>query len=102
MNTTERTNNAITEALVRIRDGYALSSADRDALADAANRIQQQGKALARSAQGAEEWLNTEHVGHDIHDHEHQAAYDRWKNELKAAFIAGRNSAPHPEEEPRT
>lgn len=102
MTTTTRTNNAITEDLVRIRDGCFLSSSDRDALADAANRIQQQGKALALNARTAEEWLATEHTGHNVHDHEHQGAFDHWKNELKAAFMAGRNSAPRPEEEQGT
>lgn len=44
---TDRPNNAITEDIVRIRDTYELTRSDRDALADAANRIQAQGKALA-------------------------------------------------------
>lgn len=84
---TDRPNNAITEDIVRIRDTYELTRSDRDALADAANRIQAQGKALAGdgldlhdAATHRDSWLSAfdELIGHDAENE----AY--WRHERKA------------------
>lgn len=88
----DRTNNEITEDIVRIRDNYGMNRADRDALADAANRIQNQGKALALAEQQFDEWLDSEHSAHSVYDHRDKSSYERWKSELRTAFMAGSKS----------
>lgn len=90
---TDRSNNEITEDLVRIRELPGMDRADRDTLADAANRIQNQGKALTNASQNFEAWLQAEHDGGDVHDHENLSELRSWKNQLEVAFKAGRNSS---------
>lgn len=35
------------------------------------------------------EWLEKEHPAHSVHDHKNISAYNRWMDELRAAFNAG-------------
>ena len=52
----QRTCNQITEDLVSIRDRISMSRDDRDALAEAANRIQAQDKAIKRAFAAVDEF----------------------------------------------